>query len=616
MKWRQALLIAIFLFYHTVSVSPQSISVRAAVKSREVYVGESFLFQIQVKESDAPSKPDLSPLSSNFFVEELGGQQNNSESITIINGQMERKVRRGYIFSYRLTPRRAGTLKIPSLSVKVEGAVFPTQSISIKALAPEETEDFKLRMSLSKQKAYVGESIALKITWFIGKNVDEFRFGVPFLQDNPDFDFDNPQVDIDQSKKYFRIPVAGEEVIAQQGQGTLEGRRFTTVSFAKIVIPKRSGTFKLSEARVFCQVLEGYQRRKRGFSDDNFFGFGRQRVYRRYVVPSNTLSLTVLDLPVQGRPPTFTGLVGKYRIVTSAVPTEVKVGDPITLTMRISGPVYLKTVPPPDLNQQEGLATRFKIPKEISSGKLEDDIKVFTQTIRARDETVTEIPPVELNYFNPENGRYEVASGEPIPLTVQRTQVITLADAEGIIGAPANTELETLMEGIAHNYEGLDVLEDQAFSLSTLLHSWSWLGVLFGPLVFYLTGFFTVRRRDRLKADVSGRRRRSAYKKVTRGFKKVKALVNDESRYYEELIKQVRNYLADKFDRPAAGLTFGEVERLLTDNSVDAEAVSKLKRVFEICDAGRFGISGRPVEAREELLHATREVVKHLEKRL
>ncbi len=578
--WRWGLLLLIFLLYLPKSAFGEDIRVGAAVGSQEVYVGEPFLFQVQIEGNDRPGKPDLSALSGNFFVEEQGGQQNSSTSITIINGRMQRVVKKGYVFSYRLTPRRAGTLKIPPLPVKVGRTVFNTQPLSINALPPEKSEDFKLRMSLSKEKAYVGEPLILKITWYIGKNVKKFQFNVPFLQDNPDFEFTSPQVKLDQSKKYFKIPVDGKEIIAQQGQGIFKGRSFTTLSFAKVVIPKRSGTFELSQAQVFCQVQEGYREHRQGFFnfDEDLFNFGPEKVYKKYVVPSNTLSLTVLPLPAEGRPPNFTGLVGKYHIVTSAVPTEVKVGDPITLTMKISGPSYLQGIPSPDLNRQEEFQSRFKVPKEISAGKVEDKVKVFTQTIRARNEKVTEIPPVEISYFNPETGRYEIARSRPIPLIVHRTKVITIANAEGIGGMPAKSKPENLPGGIAYNYEGLDVLKDQGFNPSALFRSWSWLGVLFGPMVFYLICLLAVRRRNRAKSDISGQRKKSAYRKISRGFKKVKNLINDEPRYYEELIKEVRNYLADKFNIPAAGLIFSEVERRLSNNGVDEETVRRLKR--------------------------------------
>src|SRR6516162_9933180 len=45
----------------------------------------------------------------------------------------------------------------------------------------------------------------------------------------------------------------------------------------------------------------------------------------------------VEEPPVAGRPADFSGLVGFFRISTSASPTEVRVEDPLTLTVRITG---------------------------------------------------------------------------------------------------------------------------------------------------------------------------------------------------------------------------------------------------------------------------------------
>ena len=52
-----------------------------------------------------------------FAVEYLGGQSNNSSSITIINGKVSKVESYGYIYSYRLTPKKVGRLEIPSIAV-------------------------------------------------------------------------------------------------------------------------------------------------------------------------------------------------------------------------------------------------------------------------------------------------------------------------------------------------------------------------------------------------------------------------------------------------------------------------------------------------------------------
>ena len=224
MKWRWLFPLLIFLLYLSPSALGGDISVRAAVGSREVCLGEPFIFRIEVEGNVRPGKPDLSALAKDFFVEDRGSQQNNSTSITVVNGRMQRITKRGYIFSYSLTPRRAGTLKIPPLPVPVGSAIFNTQTLSINVRMPGESEDFKLRMSLSRQRAYVGEPLTLTIIWYIGKNVAGFRFDLPFLRNNPDFKFAEPQLKSNQPGKYFKIPVAGKEVIARQGEGVLKGQ--------------------------------------------------------------------------------------------------------------------------------------------------------------------------------------------------------------------------------------------------------------------------------------------------------------------------------------------------------------------------------------------------------
>jgi hypothetical protein len=124
------------------------ISGRAAVEKREVYVGESFIFQIQIEGDDAPGEPDVSGIES-FTVNSLGGQQNSSSSVTIINRQVTQNIKRGYIFNYRLTPKKSGNLTIPSIEVPVGGQTIKTHPVTIRALKPIETANFKLRMELS-----------------------------------------------------------------------------------------------------------------------------------------------------------------------------------------------------------------------------------------------------------------------------------------------------------------------------------------------------------------------------------------------------------------------------------------------------------------------------------
>ena len=153
---------------------------KAAVERTDPFVGEPFVFQIQVSGSEDPEQPDLTYVKD-FAVAFRGGQQNSRRSVTIINGRVTDDVQEGYVFSYELTPKREGRLVIPSVTVTSNGRSTRTDPVVINARKPVETEDFKLRMSLSKDHCYVGEPVILTVTWYIGKDVRDYRFTLPLL---------------------------------------------------------------------------------------------------------------------------------------------------------------------------------------------------------------------------------------------------------------------------------------------------------------------------------------------------------------------------------------------------------------------------------------------------
>jgi hypothetical protein len=398
-----------------------ALEAKALVERSDPYVGEPFIFQIQVSGSESPEQPDLSHLPD-FSVEYQGGQQNSSRSVTIINGKVTQDVREGYFFNYRLTPKREGRLIIPSITVTANGLSAETSPVVINAQKPIETDDFKLRLTLSKDHCYVGEPLILMVTWYIGKDVQDFSFTMPLLDDDT-FYFANPEVDTQSSKKLYRIPIGNDEVIGEKGQGVLENREYVTITFKKALIPKRSGQIAIEPATVVCSALAGYERQRSLFNDDffsrffddDFFGSSRRGVYKKVVVPSNSLTLDIADLPKEGQPANFSGHVGAYSITASATPTEVNVGDPITLTISLSGPEYLDHVELPGLNGQPQLVRDFKVPKERATAEIIGSTKVFTQTIRALRSDVDNIPPIELPYLIPAPGVIAWRAQKPFP---------------------------------------------------------------------------------------------------------------------------------------------------------------------------------------------------------
>jgi hypothetical protein len=258
------------------------------------------------------------------------------------------------------------------------------------------------------------------------------------------------------------------------------------------------------------------------------------------------------------------------------------VGDPITLNVELSGPAYLDHVALPPLTGQPALARDFRIPEEMAEGKVAGGHKVFTQTLRALRSDVTEIPAIELPYFDTESGAYRTARSEPIPLKVSEARIVTAADAEGVEPPPAaGGSLEAWTRGIAHNYEDAGLLVDQSRGPDAWVRSTFWVAFLAAPpgaYVVLLTGAIWVRRR---RSDPSAARRRRAFSRAARVLRRA-----DGSE--ERILDALRQYFSDKFSFPGAAVTVADVRDRLTARGLDDETTRRVEQLFETCEAGRY----------------------------
>lgn len=588
------------------------IRVIANVESRDVYVGESFLMQIAVDGSDKVEIPDMAAIDG-FAIEYMGGSNNSSQSISIINGRVERNVQKGFVFTYKLTPQRAGRMTIPSIDVKVEGTTFRTSPINISVKRPEETEDFKLRIRLSRGTCFVGEPVLLTVTWYLRRDIQAFEFTAPVLYDES-FSFDAPDVKIDPSKKYYRIPLAGREVIAEKGRGMLDGESYATLQFSIAVIPQRSGTFAIPEFIVACESGTGVRNRRDFFND--FFGddvLGKWRgSLRKYVVPSNTLTLGVKELPTEGRPAAFAGHVGEFRVKMAAEPVEVNIGDPITLTVILEGPDYLGRVDLPSLAGQSELAENFKIPDERAPGKIEGRRKIFTQTIRAKDDQVERIPPVSLVYFDTAKEQYLTAVSDPIPINVRKTRIVTAGDAEGIDSGDRGAPLEKWKAGIAYNYEGAEVIEPQDFGLDSVLSETKVKLMLVLPPLAWLFVLGAVIFSRKRSADPDAAKSRGALRGLRGRLAGFSPNDSDEV-FCSGVMDSFKIYLGEKMRIPGRSLTTNEIERLLSERKIDEELIGEVKDLLSSCEYGAYA-GGSAIDGREKLTGRTTETARKLDR--
>jgi hypothetical protein len=576
------------------------VRVSAQVDSgRDIYVGDGFNFYIVIQGTENAGKVDIEPLRE--YNPQSGGSRKQS-SINIINGRTTQSVTT--IMTYVLTANQAGRIQLPSLTVEVDSKTYRTNPVTVNIIKPGTTDQLDLEVDLSQKQCYVGQPVIMTVKFYISADIGDFQFNIPAFSGD-DFYIEDPDVS-DPQAKLFRLNT-GITVMVSQYRVVHNNKESILLSFSKVLIPKRSGKISIEPSSVSAAVAVGRTRSRDPF--DSFFG--GQTQYRRFIVNSEPLELEVMPLPDEGRPAQFYGLVGQYTISASATPTQVNVGDPITLTVKIGGGKYLKPVQWPELENVPGMAGNFKIPTQKASPTIEDGFKVFTQTIRANNDRVTEIPPIPLAYFDAGQGRYVTATTEPIKLEVAPTKILTNADLEGSDFTPINREIEAIKKGLSANYEDLDTLNDMSFSPLAALANPGYAAIWAVPLLGLISSFFIKLFSHTSPEKIAARRRRQACGKALGQLKKLAS--TGATQQNEQLVSIMKQYIGEKFDRTAGSLTPDDCYDAIIAATEDAQSAEEYRTIIAGFEAGRY--APMEIKADSDKVRQVSELVRSIEKK-
>ncbi|MBL8745564.1 MAG: BatD family protein [Phycisphaerae bacterium] len=558
------------------------VSVQAEASAQRVYVGEAFVLQVKVEGASSAEIPVL-PTVPGLEARYKGGQDVSQRSTMIVNGRRIDNSYTAYIMQFEVVLSRAGVMVIPPFDVRVGGAVYTTNEVRVQAVPPQEDKDVRLKIEADNTSPYVGEPVRLRLVLGLGRAAAGAAFAVPGVEAK--FDLVDESSILQQFQSDSTFELLGASVPATRGTTTFDGEEMTSYTAERVIIPREAGRVQIGPATASVDLIE-----RKAMSI-----FDRDQT-RRVVVPSNPLFLNVKPLPADGRPANFNGLVGRYKIGVRASPTEVNVGDPITLSIRVEGPLAVR-VACPALDRQSNLVEAFRVAMEASPGSMDGRAKIFTRTLRALRADVDRIPPIELPYFDTASGRYEVARSDPIPVSVRPTRVVTAADAEGRVGeeaSPSGLAVEERAGGLRFSYEGTDLLVQQGFDLNLALTSPFGVAAVAGPPVLYgaVAAVAWTRRRAAVNGPATRRKRALSEARAA-----LSSASGDARGVAVAVSGAVRRYVGAKFDQSGDGLTSRECVELVRPHAV--EASNALEELLQRCDGALYG--GLPLNEAERL---------------
>ncbi len=379
--------------------SQPTVELRAV--GRQAYVGEAFQIAVVVGDfetCDPPVMPDIPDCA----IQSLGGGNTSSQTM-IIGGRVSRS--NSSTYRYELTPTRVGELTIPPITVTADGRKLMTSPRKIKVRPSDRAEMFAVEITAGRQRVYVGQRISLTMTIWVKPvpNANQRLEPSNLLRRIAPINFGPFPQEISNSHNVSRArDVNGKQVM------------FYAYDFVTEFVPQHPG------ALTFDDILVGL-----AYPSSN----GERNFRARPVVDA----IEVLPVPMDGRPGNFNGAVGLYDIETRAAPTDVRVGDPIELTIELFGDGALDTLPPPLLSANAELERDFRLPGARLAGEIGGGRKRFSVMIRAQRDDIMAIPAIEYPYFDPDAERFVVARSGPIPITVAPAAEVA---APSIAGGP------------------------------------------------------------------------------------------------------------------------------------------------------------------------------------
>lgn len=300
-------------------------------------------------------------------------------------------------------------------------------------------------------------------------------------------------------------------------------------------------------------------------------------------------------LPAKNAPPSFNGAIGEYTMNVTAGPTNVAVGDPITVRIQISGQGDLGSLTLPNQSAWHDFTIYPPTSKLVTTDPLGlQGEKTFEEIVAPQNTDVHELPPFSFSYFDPDTGDYRTLTEPSVALAVHSagaTPAPTIAAAQ-----TANTENPPTPEDILPIKQELGTLAQAGPPLVTRP---AFLALQSLPVLAFLAAFVWRKRTDRLANNPRLRRQRQVAQLVRDGLNDLRRLAaeNNSDEFFASLFRLLQEQLGERLNSPASSITESVVDQRLVALGVPEPVLDGLRELFQFCNQARYA----PIRGSAEL---------------
>ena len=486
-------------------------------------------------------------------------------------------------YTYVVTPAKSGEFTIPVVASDANGnsisatplkLTVTTVSALTAAAVNSGNEAAFLKLTFPKPKIYVGESVVAQLDIYLRDDVQ--NFGNLQLTSSPADGF-TPGKIVEFQNQRRRVQVGN--------------RVYTIIPLAVPLTAVRTGALTVGPFTASMVIVLPSQNEGGDPFFRQFFNQGEQKPIS---LATDVADVESLLLPDQDKPAGFSGAVGNFTMTATAGPTNVAVGDPITLRVQISGRGALDAVKLPDQSNWND----FKLFPPTSKVETSDQLglegsKTFEEIVTPQNTEAHALPPVLFSFFNPDDGKYHTLTQAAVPLTVKAAGTSPMPT----IAATKNSTPENQSpQDILPIKENLGTLSQTKIPL---VAQPAFLAAQAVPVLAFVAVFIWRKRKDSLANNPRLRRQRAVAALVASGLDDLKryAAADQPDEFFATLFRLLQEQLGERLDCPASAITENVIDEHPVLSGATIETIDGLRELFQLCNQARYA----PVRGTSEL---------------
>lgn len=581
-----------------------NISVQTRFEPAHVAMGDTARYVVEITETSTSSMPEPEPIESlplaRSEIPLRNGRTSVSRNTQIINFQAEHQLRYALVFDAQPPGEGKFTVSEFTFSYKGQQLHAPAATLTVTERSadagPAVDELIFLRLE-APERLYVGQTVPVTLKMYIS---DDMRLAGlnAFHRDADGF----TTTDLPDQ--------------ASESREVVNGHRYRVLSWPMAVTPISAGNQALNFHFTVTAQLPGRERNRRdplgrsspfgGSLFDDFFG----RASERFNIYTPATEIEVRRLPTTGQPESFSGAIGDFSLRVSADSKTATVGEPIMLSLQVSGRGNLNRINAPKFPETPEW-NHYSPQSEIES---EDPLgirgsKRFDYVFIPEEAGSLQLPEVHFAFFDPESETYVKLTSPPIAVEVapsarpsQPALPAPQARPDASTDSPRSPALSPEQALLTLDYRpspgrapDSNLLEQPGFYIANAAALVALIGV----------GALVVRRR-RLREDPNYAEIRTAQLALKSTLARANAAETkgDAEAFYQSAQEAIRLALTKQTGRNYRSADLATVNAALQQRKDNPDACAAARALFGNADAFRFGGGKQPADlsqARQQL---------------